>query len=194
MLNRLVLFGLVSVAVSAVAACGPAEPPPAAEEAPPPPPPPPPPATLYDLGEVDIAAEEPVFTSRNVRFLGVGIGDITNDMLEVLGEQAGDTQNALEHYVTAYKNGGLVIHTFKNTGEIRKIEILTRLASEVASPELRAWLEDGDPDRLRAFMGQEEGVEQVPETGATEYVYDSRGIRFLVYEGQYGIRFSYYRD
>jgi len=47
---------------------------------------------------------------------------------------------------------------------------------------------------MREFMGPEEEIDGVASTGATEYVYDSRGIRFVSYENQNGIRFSYYRD
>jgi hypothetical protein len=190
--SRVLFIILVSMA-AIVAACTPAEPPTPVEEAPPPPPPPPPP-TLYDIGEVDIVEAEPGFTSRNVTFMGVRIGDITNDMLDVLGDQTGDTQNSVEHYVSSYKNGGLIIYTFKSTGEIRQIEVLTRLASEVVSPQLADWLRDGDVDAMRELMGPEEYIDGVAETGATEYAYDARGIRFISYEDQRGLKFSYYRD
>ena len=193
MLDRLRLISLLSVCVIGFAACAPAEPP--AEEEPPPPPPPPPP-TIYDLSEVDIVAEEPNFTSRNVSFGGVKIGDITNDMLDVLGEQVGETLNSVdfEHYVTAYRDGALFIYTFKINGEIRGIEIGTALASEIASPQLRAWLEDGDLDVVQELMGDRGGtVEEVPETETTEYAYDLQGIRFVEYpEDSYSVRFSWY--
>jgi len=189
MSDRLLSVAVILIAVLALVACAPE--PPAVEEAPPPPPAPPP--TVYNIGEVDIVAEEPGFTSLNVSLLGVKFGDVTNDLLDVLGDQEGDTQNWPDHYVSYYRDGGLIIHTFKNTGEIRKIEILTRLASGLASTQLQAWLEDGDVDAMRAFMGQEEDV-AVGDTGGTEYVYDSRGIRFVAYEEQNGIRFSFYRN
>lgn len=194
MLNRLLFVGLLSFSVLASFGCAPAEPP-AEEEAAPPPPPPAPPPTVYDLGEVDIVAEDPTFTSKNVSFGGIQIGDITNDVLDVLGDQTGQTQNSADNasYVSGYRNGGLVIYTFKATGEIRGIELTTRVASEVASPQLRAWLEDGDLDGMRELMGPEERVVEVPEAGATEYAYDRRGIRFVVYPdlNLYGLRFSY---
>jgi hypothetical protein len=193
MSNRLRLLTVFSVLLLGATACGPAEPAPEVEEAPAPAPPPPPP-TLYDLGEVDIVTEEPGFTSRNVTFVGVSLGDTTTDMLDVLGPQEGETQNAPEHYVSSYHGGGLVLHTFKNTGALQKIEILSRLADEVASPALSAWLEDGDVEAMRAFMGAEDDIDGVAATGATEYVYDSRGIRFIAYEDQRAIRFSVFRD
>jgi hypothetical protein len=100
MFNRLLFVSLLSLSAVAFVACAPPEPP--AEEEPPPPPPPPPP-TVYDLGEVDILAEEPEFTSRNVRFAGIQIGDITNDVLDVLGDQVGTTVNSADQqdYVSA---------------------------------------------------------------------------------------------
>ena len=191
MVNRLVFVGLLSLTVFASVSCAPAEPP-AEEEAPPPPPPPP--ATVYDISAVDILAEEPNFTSENVRFGDIQIGDVTNDVLDILGDQLGDTLNSVDgdYYVSAYRDLGLYIFTFKLTGRIGRIEILTPLASEVASPQLKAWLEDGDLDGMRNLMGERVGqqVEEVPETESTEYVYDLQGIRFVVYPNAYGIRFS----
>lgn len=193
MLNRQRVLKLTFVAGLILTACSAPEPPPAPEE--PPPAPPAPPPTMYDLGEADIVAEEPDFTSRNITFGGVKIGDITNDMSDVLGETTSATQNTTDHYVSYYRDGGLIIHTFKSTGEIRKIEIVSRLASEVASPQIRGWLEDGDLEVMREIMGgPEEFVDTVEGSGATEYAYDSRGIRFITYGDQNGIRFSYYRD
>lgn len=192
MLNRLTLLCLISVTMLALAACAPPEEPQPAAEAPPPPPPPP--ATIHDLGEVDLVAEEPEFTSLNVSFAGVKFMDITNDMADVLGEPTGTTESRPEHYLSYYRNGGLLIYTFKATGEIRKIEILARLADEVASPPIRAWLEDGDLDAMRELMG---GPEEYVDTGeaqdTSEYVYDARGIRFIKYPEENGIRFSYFR-
>jgi hypothetical protein len=192
MLNRAPLLGLVFVTILAVGACAPAEEPqPSAGETPAPPPPPP---AVYDLGDVDVVAEEPAFTSFNVSFSGVKLMDVTNEMGEALGEPSGTTENRPEHYLTYYRNGGLLIFTFKATGEIRKIEILSRLADEVASPQIRAWLEDGDLESMRAIMG---GPEEYIDTGEAqdtdEYVYDERGIRFIKYPEENGIRFSYYR-
>lgn len=192
MLNRVTVLCFILVTILSLGACAPAEEPqPAAEEAPAPPPPP---ATVYDLGEVDILAEEPAFTSWNVSFSGVKLMDITNDMGDVLGEPSSMTENRPEHYLSYYKNGGLLIYTYKATGEIRKIEILTRLSDEVASPAIRAWLEDGDLDAMREMMG---GPEEYVDTGEAqdtdEYVYDERGIRFVKYPEENGIRFSYYR-
>ena len=193
MLHRVLFVSVLSMSVLAFTACGPAEPP-AEEEAPTPPPPPPP--TIYDLGEVDVVMEEPEFTSRNISVAGVKIGDVTNDMLEVLGDQVGDTVNSVDndHYVMAYQDGGLYIYSFKLTGDIRQIEILTPMASEIASPQLRAWLEDGDVDLMRELMGDRTGsIVEVPETESTEYAYDLQGIRFVVYpDERYGIRFSYF--
>lgn len=191
MLNRATLLCFVFVTILALGACAPPEEPQPVEEAPPPPPPP---ATIHDLGEVDLVAEEPGFTSRNVSFAGVKLMDITNDMADVLGEPTGMTENRPEHYLTYYRNGGLLIYTYKATGEIRKIEILSRLSDEVASPQIQAWLEDGDLDTMRALMG---GPEEYVDTGESqntdEYVYDARGVRFIKYPEENGIRFSYFR-
>jgi Zn/Cd-binding protein ZinT len=44
---------------------------------------------------------------------------------------------------------------------------------------------------MRDIFGMEEGMEDKPEEMGTEYVYDSKGIRFLKYKGgNAGLRFS----
>jgi len=190
--RRLLSMCLLALGLLTWAGCAPAEEPVVEEAAPEPAPPPPP--TVYDLGEVDIVEAEPGFSSRNIRFGGIQIGDVANDVLDVLGDQTGTTGNSVDnaYYVSAYRDGGLVIYTFKINGEIRQIEIFTRLADEIASPAIRAWLEDGDMDAVREWMGQERAVDEVVETGGTEYAYDPRGIRFITYgEQQHSIRFSY---
>jgi hypothetical protein len=195
MLKRLTLFGVLSVLVLGVVACAPADEPapapePVAEEAPPPPP-----APTFELTEVAISEELPDFTSRNVTILGVKVGDVTNSVVANLGEQTADTINGAQDYLTVYHDGGIVLYTFKQTGIARRIEVTTTYADEIVDPNLRAWLEDGDQSVLRAWLGPEEELENVPENNnATEFGYDSRGMRFVQYfiDGQdyYAVRFS----
>jgi hypothetical protein len=194
MLKQIAFFSVMSIMVLGVVACGPA-PEPVAEEEPPPPPPPPPP--VYELTEVDLVAEEPDFTSRNISVLGVKVGDRTNDVGDALGD-IDNTNSDADHYITAYQGGGIVIYTFKLTGAVRRIEITSLFGEGLASPPLQAWLDDGNLEQMRELMGPEETVEELPETNATEYVYEARGIRFV--KTQVGnrtvnsIRFSEYFD
>jgi len=197
MLTRLMLYGLIGVTAVATVACGPAPEPPAVEEEAPPPPPPPP---IYELTEVDITEEQPDFTSRNISVLGVQIGDTTRDVEGALGEII-NSSTAPEDYVTAYQDGGVVVHTFQLTGRIRRLEVTSLYADEITSEPLREWLENGDVDQMRELMGEEAGVES-PESNddsvETNYLYDGRGIRFIKYdlggEELNAIRFSEFRD
>lgn len=195
MYKRVTLFVLFSILTLSLGACAPAAEEPApelvVEEAPPPPPPPP----RHELTEVAISEEIPDFTSQNIEVLGVKIGDSTNAVAGSLGEVTGNTVVGEEDYITAYRNGGIFLYTIRLTGIARGIEVTSQLADEIVDPNLKAWLEDGDQSVLREWFGPEESLENVPEdNNATEFVYDSRGIRFVqrVIEGQdfYAVRFS----
>ena len=181
MLKQMVLFGFLSILAMGlsvgIVACAPPPEPVVEEEAPPPPPPPP----VFELTEVDLTDEEPDFTSRNVSVLGVKVGDRTNDVGDVLGDIA-NTQTDVDDYITAYQDGGVVIYTFKLTGAARRIEITSLFSEDLVAVGLQDWLDDGDVDGLRELMGPEESIEENPDSDATEYVYDSRGIRFIQYD------------
>ena len=113
--------------------------------------------------------------------MGVKVGDRTNDVGEALGDIA-NTRTDIDDYITAYQDGGIVIYTFKLTGAARRIEITSLFGNDIVSAGLQNWLDDGDLDQLRELMGPEESVEELPESDATEYVYDARGIRFIQYD------------
>ena len=195
MLKRTTLFCIVSVLVLTLAGCG-APPPAPVEEEPAAPPPPPPPPT-YELTEMEITVEEPDFTSRNISVLGIKVGDVTRNVEENLGEVV-NTRTGEQDYITAYQNGGLVIHTFKLTGKARKIEITSFFADQIEDPKLKSLLENGDLDEMRELLGEEQGVEEIQDAGETDYIYADRGIRFIQYDVQgqkiNAIRFEEYRD
>ena len=175
MLKQMALLGFLSILAVGMVACAP-PPEPVAEEEPPPPPPPP----VFELTEVDLIAEEPEFTSRNISVLGVEVGAVTND-IETLGE-IDNTRNNVDDYVIAYQGGGVVLYSFKLTGQARRIEITSLFGEDLVSQPLQNWLDDGDLDQMREFMGPEEAVEEPPDSDATEYSYDARGIRFIQYD------------
>ncbi len=195
MLKRVMLFSLVGAMTLGLVGCGPAPEAPAAEEEAAPPPPPPPP--VFELTEVAIEEEMPDFTSRNVSVLGVKLGDTTRNVEGDLGDLT-NTRTSDEDYITAYRLGGIIIYTFKLTGKARKLEITDQLAEDIQAPALRAWLEDGDLEQMRGLMGDEEGMETDPDVNSIEYLYDARGIRFVIYDiggvKVNAIRFSEFRD
>ncbi len=193
MRNRLTLLVLFSTLTLSLGACAPAAEEPVAEpvveEAPPPPPP------RHELTEVAISEEIPDFTSQNIEVLGIKIGDSTNAVAGDLGELTGDTVVGEEDYITAYREGGILIYTIRLTGIARAIEVTSQLADEIVDPNLKVWLEDGDQSVLREWLGPEESLESIPDdNNATEFGYDSRGLRFIqrVINGQdfYAVRFS----
>jgi hypothetical protein len=195
-MKRVMLFGLLCVLVLGPAGCAPAEEP-VAEPAEPDEASPPPStsAPTFELTEVAISEELPDFTSRNVTVLGVQVGDITNNVAGNLGEQFGETVVGAQDYLTVYHAGGIVLYTFRQTGVARRIEVTTQMADEVVDPNLQAWLEDGQQAVLRQWLGPEERLQNIPENNnATEFAYDSRGLRFIQYDidGQdyYAVRFS----
>jgi len=178
MFKRVTLLGLLSFLVLGIGSCAPApepEPEPVVEDA--------------------ISEEEPDFTSQNITVMGVKLGDSTNAVAGNFGDQTGETINGETDYLTVYQEGGIVAYTFKQTGVVRRMEVLTVFSDEVVDPNLKAWLEDGDQTVLREWLGNEESLENVPENNnATEFAYDSRGLRFVQYSfdtgGQYAVRFS----
>lgn len=197
MLKSARLFRTLSVSLLALGcaalALGCASPEPPAEEAPPAPPPSPPPP-VYDITEVDITVEEPGFTSRNMSLLGFKLGDMTTTMGDNLGT-VDNTVTLATEYLSDFRSGAIRVYTIRQTGVASQIEITTTFADEVASPPLRTWLEDGDLEQMHELMGGPEEATEENDSGGTEYVYDSRGLRFIQYpSGVNGIRFSQYRD
>ena len=177
MLKQMALLGFLSILAVGMVACAP-PPEPVAEEEPPPPPPPPPP--VFELTEVDLIAEEPEFTSRNISVLGVEVGAVTND-IETLGD-IDNTRNDIDDYIIAYQGGGVVLYSFKLTGQARRIEITSLFGEDLVSQPLQDWLDDGDLDQMRELMGPEETIEELADSDAIEYSYDARGIRFIQYD------------
>jgi hypothetical protein len=154
-----------------------------------------PPEPTFEITEAAITEEAPEFTSANVMLFGTRLGDVTTSVAENFGEQSGETASAPQDWVTPYHEGGLVVYTLKITGEARQFEITTTIADQIADPNLKAWLENGDPEQLRAWMGPEEEIVELRQNNnAVEYVYGDRGLTFINYhiDGQpyHAIRFT----
>ncbi len=195
MLKQTTLFCILGVLVLSLTGCGaPPAPVEEEEEAAPPPEPPPP---VYELTEQEVTVEEPAFTSRNISVLGIKVGDVTRSVEENLGDVV-NTRTGDQDYITAYQNGGLVIHTFKLTGKARKIEITSFFADELADEKLKSLLKSGDLDEMRELLGEEQGTEEIADANETDYIYADRGFRFIQYDVQgqtiNAIRFEEYRD
>ena len=133
------------------------------------------PPQVYELTEVDIIAEEPDFTSRNISVLGLKVGNWTNVVDRAPGEIDNTRPDAEDYITTRYLDGGVVVFTSELTGRAHRIEITSLFGEELVSEPLQAWLDDGDVDQMRKLMGPEDTVEELPDDSATEYVYGARG-------------------
>ena len=181
MFNRLTLLATVGMLVLSLVGCS--SPPPTEQPAEPAaaaPATPPPPAVLYELTTDDITTH-PDWTSANVSILTTKIGDKTNDVITNYGPQE-NTRTLAEDYLTVYQRNGLFVYTFKLTGKIRKFEVTETFATKVKDANLKKLLTDGDLAFLRSTFGMEESVVENAEDMATEYVYDAKGFRFVVYK------------
>lgn len=181
MFNRLTLLATASMLVLSLVGCS--SPPPTEQPAEPAaaaPAPPPPPAVLYELTTDDITTHSD-WTSANVSILTTKIGDKTNDVIKNYGAQE-NTRTLAEDYLTVYQRNGLFVYTFKLTGKIRKFEVTETFAAKVKDANLKKLLTDGDLAFMRSTFGMEEGVVENAEDMATEYVYDAKGFRFVVYK------------
>jgi len=198
MLNRLNLLVLLASLTAGLTACGELGPAPkpadepvkteakpaAAAEGP-----------YYEITKDEITSH-PDWTSRNITVMGKKIGDKTVDknvdlLAKTFGAQLGDTKVLTEEYLTYYQKNSIGIYSFKLTGEIKRIELFQSFADQIADPKLKALLRSGDLKQMRDALGMEEGMEDKPEEMGTEYIYDSKGIRFIKYKGgNAGLRFS----
>jgi len=183
MFNRVTLLALASMLILSLAGCGGGEP---AQQAQPAAEPAPPPKVeekvpVYELTKDDITSHEG-WTSRNVSILGVKLGDRTRDVEKELGAVE-NTRTLPEDYLTVHQGQGLFVYTFKITGKARKFEVNETFAKKVTDPKLKKLLTSGDMKTMREVLGMEEGdAVQNAEDNSTEYIYDSRGIRFIKYK------------
>lgn len=179
MSNRLQMLALVSMLILSLAGCGAPPEPAATPVAAPPPPAPVEQVTMYELTKDDITTQ-PSWTSRNITVLGAKLGDITRNVEKSFGEMT-NTRTGPEDYITAYKGGGLVIYTFKQTGKARKIEV-TQFLTSIKDAKIAKALASGSEAAMRDAFGMEEGKADNAEDMSTEYSYDSKGFRFVKYK------------
>jgi hypothetical protein len=185
MFKRVILLALVSTLILSLAGCG-AEPaqetkqPEAAAPAAAPAPPPKPEPT-YELTKDDITSHSD-WTSRNVSFLGMKLGDKTNSFTKNLGDVE-NTRTLPEDYLTVHQRQGLFVYTFKITGKARKVEIYEPFAAKISDAKFKKLLTGGDLKYMRDTFGMEEGEPiQNAEDMSTEYAYPSKGFSFVKFK------------
>jgi hypothetical protein len=183
MFNRVILLALVSTLILSLAGCGdePAQQAPKPEAAAPAAAAPSAPEPVYELTKDDITSHSD-WTSRNVSFLGMKLGDKTNSFTKNLGDVE-NTRTLPEDYLTVHQRQGLFVYTFKITGKARKIEIYEPFAGKVADPKFKKLLTGGDLKYMREAFGMEEGAPvQNADDMSTEYQYPSKGFSFVKFK------------
>jgi len=190
MLNKFTLTVVLGALVIGLAACS--EPPKPAEEpvAAAPKAAPEPEGPYYEVTKDDLTTH-PDFTSRNIKIMGIKIGDSTADMEKAFGKATQLPTVLDKHYLSFYQDNGLGVYTFKMTAKVDRMELLKAFAGRVADAKIKALLMSGDLKQMRAIFGMEEEMIDKPDEMGVEYIYDARGIRFIKYmNGTNGLRFG----
>jgi hypothetical protein len=186
MSNRIVLFATAGMLIIAgLTACGPAPTPTQNAGDVAPAKPPAPEGPYYELTKDEITSHTN-WTSSNITVFGAKLGDVTRTVEKNFGPANSDATRIIgTYYLTMYQKNALFVFTFKSTGKARKFEIHQTMADKVADPKLKKLLSTGDLKIMRDVLGPEERVEETPEdpvAPAMQYVYDSRGVRFIKYK------------
>ena len=189
MVNRVMLFAALSALILCLAGCGgdeqqkQASQPAAAPAAKP--------AEgkveVYELTKDDMMSHAG-WTSRNISVLGVKLGEKTTQVEKNFGTQDNTrtlpkTETEPGYYLTVYQGNGIFVYTVQLTGRIRKIEINQAFAKKIGDEKLQKLLTGGDLKYMRELFGMEEGDPvQNSDDMSTEYVYDTRGFRFVKFK------------
>jgi len=135
---------------------------------------------FYELTKDEITSH-PDWTSKNITFKGLKIGDKGPAIEKALGKSDKIDNVSPEHYRSIYGQSSFAVYTFKNTTELQKIEIYGKIAGQIADPKFKKLLSTGDLKYMREAFGMEEKAEQNFNTTGMEYIYDSKGFRFVQY-------------
>ncbi len=136
---------------------------------------------FYELTK-DAITSHPDWTSMNIEYKGVKIGDKSANFGEKLGEFAGTDLVGGTHYRAVGKGTKFAIYTQKMTGELETIEIYSTAADQVSDPELKKLLTSGDLEYMRKQFGMEDSADYNPDTTAMEWSYNSKGFKFEKYD------------
>ena len=136
---------------------------------------------FYELTKDEITSHTD-WTSRNITYKGVKIGDKSKNFSEKVGEFAGTDPVGGSHYRAVGVGTKFAIYTQKMTGELEKIEIYSTAADQVADPKLKKLLTSGDLDYMHKEFGMEDSADFNPDTTAMEWSYNAKGFKFEKYD------------
>src|SRR5204862_6288193 len=129
----------------------------------------------------DEITSHPDWTSRNITYKGVKIGDKSKNFDAKVGKFAG-TDPVGSHYRAVGEGTKFAIYTQKMTGELEKIEIYSGAADQIADPKFKKLLTSGDLDYMRKEFGMEDSADYNPDTTAMEWSYTAKGFSFGKYD------------
>jgi hypothetical protein len=134
----------------------------------------------YELTKDDITSHAD-WTSKNITYKGVKLGDKSKNFDEKVGKFVG-TDPIGGNYRAVGEGTKFAIYTQKMTGELGIIEIYSVGAEQVADPKLKKLLTSGDLDYLHKEFGMEDSLDFNPDTTAMEWSYNSKGFKFAKYD------------
>ena len=135
---------------------------------------------FYELTKDDVTSHAD-WTSKNIMFRGVKIGDKSRNFDEKVGKFAG-TEPIGDHYRAVGVGSKFAIYTYKTTGELQKIEVYSPDADEIMDAKLKKLLASGDLDYMRKEFGMEDSADFNPDTTAMEWSYNAKGFRLAKYD------------
>jgi hypothetical protein len=137
---------------------------------------------FYELTKDEITSH-PDWTSKNITFKGLKIGDKSAAIEKALGKGDKDkpVDNVGDHYRTVYGQSSFAVYTYKMTTELQKIEIFGKIADQIKDPNFKKLLSTADLKFMRDTFGMEEKAEVNFNTSGMEYIYDAKGFRFVQY-------------
>jgi hypothetical protein len=138
---------------------------------------------FYEITKDEITIH-PDWTSKNITYKGIKLGDKSKSFEGQLGKFAGTDPVGFPatHYRAVGEGTKFAIYTHKMTGELEKIEIYSTAADQVADPKLKKLLTSGDLEYMRKEFGMEDSQDFNPDTTATEWSYNAKGFKFEKYD------------
>jgi hypothetical protein len=138
---------------------------------------------FYELTKDEVTSH-PDWTSKNIAYKGVKIGDKSKNYEDKLGKFAGTDPvgSPVTHYRAVGEGTKFAIYTQKMTGELEKIEIYSTAADQVADPKFKKLLQSGDLEYMRKEFGMEDSADYNPDTTAMEWSYNAKGFKFEKYD------------
>ena len=180
MLKRLTLSAILGVLILTVTSCAEEkkdEPAPAAAAAKP--------AEtegpFYEITKDDITSQAG-WTSKNITYKGVKIGDKSKNFEEKFGKFDKTDLIGGTHYRAVGVGSKFAIYTQKMTAELERIEIYSPGADQVKDAKLSKLLTSGDLDYMHKEFGMEDSADFNPDTTAMEWAYKAKGFVFGKYD------------